>query len=199
MCIFENDFAYRDFTPAHSGDDSDSSGGAWLFNPGMREMSRAESDRRAAAGEPFVLRFHVPRGEHIERSVTFTDLVYGEQSKKSSTTSKTSRCCARTGCRPTIWHRVRMTPIWNNAHHPRPGPSLEHVQARPHFRSSRRYRNSEIRPPAIADRARRRQVVKTEARSCRKRDNVSRRRFPSGGVRQLSLSPRLESQGQPEK
>ena len=33
---------------------------AWLFNPGMREMSKEESDLRANAGEPFVLRFRVP-------------------------------------------------------------------------------------------------------------------------------------------
>src|SRR5690242_8521675 len=52
--IFDKNLAYRDFTPAHSGDDGPSSAqGAWLFNPGMREMSREESDRRAAAGEPF--------------------------------------------------------------------------------------------------------------------------------------------------
>ena len=31
--------------------------GTWLFNPGARELSRAESDRRAAAGEPFALAF----------------------------------------------------------------------------------------------------------------------------------------------
>ena len=41
--------------------------------PGMRELSREESDRRAAAGEPFVFRFRVPR--EIERTVTFEDQV----------------------------------------------------------------------------------------------------------------------------
>src|SRR3982751_5717841 len=47
--IFEKGLAYRDFTPAHSGDDNDesSSQGAWLFNAGMRELSREESDCRA--------------------------------------------------------------------------------------------------------------------------------------------------------
>src|SRR4051794_412794 len=47
--------AYRDFTPAHSeeGDNKSRAGGPWLFNPGMRELSAEESDRRAAAGEPF--------------------------------------------------------------------------------------------------------------------------------------------------
>jgi glutamyl-tRNA synthetase len=78
--IFEKGLAYRDFTPA-TGGDSEKSGaqGTWLFNPGMRELSREESDRRAAAGEAFALRFRVPRD--IEGAVQFTDAVYGEQSK----------------------------------------------------------------------------------------------------------------------
>jgi len=78
--IFEKGLAYRDFTPAHTGD-SEKSGaqGTWLFNPGMRELSREESDRRAASGEKFALRFRVPRdGGQVVR---FTDAVYGEQMK----------------------------------------------------------------------------------------------------------------------
>ncbi len=78
--IFAKGLAYRDFTPAHAGEDNQSgSQGAWLFNPGMREMPREESDRRAAAGEPFALRYRVPRGE--DRTLRFVDGVYGEQSK----------------------------------------------------------------------------------------------------------------------
>ena len=91
--IFEKGLAYRDFTPAHTGD-AERSGeqrsgetrsgqqGTWLFNAGMPELPRAESDRRAAAGEPFALRFRVPRetGELIR----FTDAVYGEQSKAAA-------------------------------------------------------------------------------------------------------------------
>src|SRR3954470_23273741 len=78
--IFQKDLAYRDFTPAHTGD-SEKSGaqGTWLFNPGMREMPREESDRRAAAGETFALRFRVPR--ETGQAVRFTDAVYGEQMK----------------------------------------------------------------------------------------------------------------------
>jgi len=78
--IFQKGLAYRDFTPAHIGD-SEKSGAnqTWLFNPGMRELSRAESDRRAAAGEPFALRFRVPRG--AGEPIRFTDAVYGEQTK----------------------------------------------------------------------------------------------------------------------
>ncbi|HVN93491.1 MAG TPA: glutamate--tRNA ligase [Terracidiphilus sp.] len=78
--IQEKGLAYRDFTPAHAGDDNQSGAqGAWLCNPGMREMSREESDRRAAAGEPFALRYRVPRG--LGRVLRFADSVYGEQTK----------------------------------------------------------------------------------------------------------------------
>ena len=82
--IFAKGLAYRDFTPAHATDDENSSAqGAWLFNPGMREMSRAESDRRAAAGEPFALRYRVPRGPDsgVARILHFVDGVYGAQSR----------------------------------------------------------------------------------------------------------------------
>jgi glutamyl-tRNA synthetase len=81
--ILEKRLAYRDFTPAHSGD-SERSGtqGTWLFNPGMRELSTTESDRRAAGGEPFALRFRVPR--EAGQMVRFTDAVYGEQVKEAA-------------------------------------------------------------------------------------------------------------------
>ena len=78
--IFAKGLAYRDFTPAHAAEGELSSAqGAWLCNPGMRELSREESDRRAASGEPFALRYRVPRGDG--RTLRFKDGVYGEQSK----------------------------------------------------------------------------------------------------------------------
>jgi len=92
--IFQKGLAYRDFTPAHTGDTEKSGAhGTWLFNPGMRELSREESDRRAAAGEPFALRFRVPRDgvwgqppsavrfAEGKFSVHFDDAVYGKQVK----------------------------------------------------------------------------------------------------------------------
>jgi glutamyl-tRNA synthetase len=96
--IFEKGLAYRDFTPAHTGAAEKSGAqGTWLFNPGARELTREESDRRAAAGEPFALRFRVPRGETMwgqppsavrfaegKLSVHFTDAVYGEQVKSAA-------------------------------------------------------------------------------------------------------------------
>ena len=96
--IFQKGLAYRDFTPAHTGD-SERSGaqGTWLFNPGMRELAREESDRRAAAGEPFALRFRVPRDGIMwgqppsavrfaegKLCVHFNDAVYGQQVKAAA-------------------------------------------------------------------------------------------------------------------
>jgi glutamyl-tRNA synthetase len=77
--IFERGLAYRDFTPASTEEIDKSHTGAWLFNPGQRELSREESDHRASRGEKFVLRFRVPRG--TGDVVTFQDLVYSGQSK----------------------------------------------------------------------------------------------------------------------
>ena len=86
--ILDRGLAYRDFTP-QAGSSSESAeiekthtGGAWLCNPGQREISREESDRRAASGEKFVLRFRVPRD--TGEAITFHDLVYGEQTKMTS-------------------------------------------------------------------------------------------------------------------
>jgi glutamyl-tRNA synthetase len=81
--ILAKGLAYRDFTPASSGEPAgDYSDGPWLFNAAMRELPREESERRAAAGEPFVLRFRVPR--ETRDAVTFADLVYGTQSKATA-------------------------------------------------------------------------------------------------------------------
>jgi glutamyl-tRNA synthetase len=81
--IFEQGLAYRDFTPASNKEDDDGhAGGPWLFNPGMRELTREESDRRAAAGEGFVLRFRVPREPGA--TVGFADAVYGAQAKAAN-------------------------------------------------------------------------------------------------------------------
>lgn len=81
--IFQKGLAYRDFTRARVDAEEKPYGeGAWLFNPGMRELSKEESDRRAAAGEPFVLRFRVPR--ETRESISFRDEVFGEQTKTTA-------------------------------------------------------------------------------------------------------------------
>jgi glutamyl-tRNA synthetase len=84
--ILAKGLAYRDFTPAAQvliqGDDEPRPEGHWLFNAGMRELSQEESDRRAASGEPFVLRYRVPREALAE--VVVDDLVYGRVSKSTA-------------------------------------------------------------------------------------------------------------------
>ncbi len=81
--LLQKDLAYRDFTPAATELESEKShtGTPWLFHSGQREISRAESDRRAAAGEPFVLRFRVPR-ETVPQ-ICFDDAVYGPQGRST--------------------------------------------------------------------------------------------------------------------
>jgi glutamyl-tRNA synthetase len=80
--IFEKGLAYRDFTPAHTGDTEKSGAqGTWLFNAAMRNLSAQESERRASAGETFALRFRVPRDG---QEVRFNDAVYGEQVKATA-------------------------------------------------------------------------------------------------------------------
>ena len=120
--------AYRDFTPAHTADEEHSSSqGAWLFNPGMRELSREESDRRAASGEPFALRYRVPRGEHFV--LRFTDAVYG-RARKAGRRSRRLRAAAfrRHADLPSrVLRRRRRSP--HQPHHPRPGSPDQHLQA----------------------------------------------------------------------
>ena len=83
QAVFAKGLAYRDFTPAGAeGEEKSHSGGPWLFNAGMREMPGEESDRRAAAGEPYVLRFRVPRETRAD--VKFRDAVYGDQCKATA-------------------------------------------------------------------------------------------------------------------
>src|ERR1700683_4039414 len=46
--ILERGMAYRDFTPLDLDEGEKAhTGGAWLFNPGQRDISREESDHRA--------------------------------------------------------------------------------------------------------------------------------------------------------
>ena len=80
--IFEKGLAYRDFTPAGAGGDRDWTEGAQLFNATMRSLPREESQRRADAGEKFVLRFKVPRDS--EEQIRFDDIVYGAQAKATA-------------------------------------------------------------------------------------------------------------------
>ncbi len=80
--LLANGHAYRDFTPETEASPATRGTAPWLCNPGMRELSSAASDRRAAAGEPFVLRFRVPREQ--AGGVPFRDLVLKKQFRRFS-------------------------------------------------------------------------------------------------------------------
>jgi glutamyl-tRNA synthetase len=84
--------AYRDFTPREERADANvkkdiaerarahaAEGIDHRSNP-FRELSREESDRRAAAGEPFAIRLKVAR----EGTSRFSDIVYAEQERAYS-------------------------------------------------------------------------------------------------------------------
>ena len=81
--------AYRDFTPKEERDDANvkqghrrprarhaAEGIDQRSNP-FRDLPEEESDRRAAAGEPFAIRLKVAR----EGKSRFDDIVYGQQER----------------------------------------------------------------------------------------------------------------------
>jgi glutamyl-tRNA synthetase len=84
--------AYRDFTPKEEREDKSvkqgivdrarahAAEGIDHRSNQYRELSREESDRRAAAGEPFAIRLKVAR-EGVSR---FADIVYGDQERAFS-------------------------------------------------------------------------------------------------------------------
>jgi len=87
--LVEEGKAYRDFTPKEQRDDKQvkqeiaerarahaNEGVDQRSNP-FRDLSKEESDRRAAAGEPFAVRLKVPTHGHTR----FDDIVYGPQER----------------------------------------------------------------------------------------------------------------------
>jgi glutamyl-tRNA synthetase len=90
--LVEEGKAYRDFTPKEQREDKSVKQGIvdrarahaaegidHRSNP-FRELTREESERRAAAGEPFAIRLKVAR-EGVSR---FADIVYGDQERSHS-------------------------------------------------------------------------------------------------------------------
>jgi glutamyl-tRNA synthetase len=90
--LVEEGKAYRDFTPKEQRDDANVKQGIaeraraqaaeginQRGNP-FRELTGDESDRRAAAGEPFAIRLKVP----LEGQTKFDDIVYGPQERSYS-------------------------------------------------------------------------------------------------------------------
>src|SRR5687768_12911706 len=90
--LLEEGKAYRDFTPKEQRDDKDvkqniserartqSVEGVDPRSNPYRDLSKEESDRRAAAGEPFAVRLKVA----VEGQTKFDDIVYGPQEREHS-------------------------------------------------------------------------------------------------------------------
>ncbi len=77
--LLANGWAYRDFTPKQARDEASLKQAIVkerVVNP-FRQLSKDESDARAAAGEPFVIRFKVPE----EGQTQFDDAVFGLQER----------------------------------------------------------------------------------------------------------------------
>ncbi|MGH9802086.1 MAG: glutamate--tRNA ligase, partial [Blastocatellia bacterium] len=77
--LLESGWAYRDFTPKQERDDAtikQDIAREKVVNP-FRDFPKVESDARAAAGEPFVIRFKVPE----EGKTQFDDAVFGLQER----------------------------------------------------------------------------------------------------------------------
>jgi glutamyl-tRNA synthetase len=82
--LLEAGAAYRDFTPKAERSDAEvkqqvaaAARQPMVLNP-YRDLPRAESDARAAAGEPFIIRFKVP----TEGRTSFVDSVFGLQERE---------------------------------------------------------------------------------------------------------------------
>ncbi|HKR15190.1 MAG TPA: glutamate--tRNA ligase [Pyrinomonadaceae bacterium] len=87
--LVEEGKAYRDFTPKEQRDDKDvkqniaeraraqSMEGVDPRSNPFRDLPKEESERRAAAGEPFAVRLKVP----VEGQTRFDDIVYGTQER----------------------------------------------------------------------------------------------------------------------
>jgi glutamyl-tRNA synthetase len=159
--ILAKGLAYRDFTPAEVEERRKAhTGGAWLSNPGQREISREESDPRRRWEK---VRAAFSRAARHRRSRYVHDLVYGEQSK-----SRRYR-----GLRPAAQQRRahvssgflrRRCGSAHQPHRARAGPPDEHVQAHPDFPRGRR-RAAAIRASAAAHRARWQQAFQAHSRA----------------------------------
>ncbi len=183
--ILAKGLAYRDFTPLEvETEEKNHMEGHWISHPAMRELSREESDRRAAAGEPFVVRYRVPR--ESREAVTFTDLVYGEQSK--ATADIEDFALLRSNTLPTyhmascaddadlrISHIIRGQDHLTN--------TFKHVLI---------FEALGVNPPQFAhlplvDCARWLEAVETQARPGGQRHHLSRRRLPAAHLRQFPV------------
>ena len=101
--------------------------GAWLFNPGMRELSREESDRRAAAGE--TVRAALSRSPRREphSALCRRRLRRAVQARRRGRRLRPAAFRRHADLPPRLLRRRRRSP--HQPHHPRPGSPDQHLQA----------------------------------------------------------------------
>ena len=83
LAVLAEGKAYRSFASAEELEaqrkQAEAEKRPWLRDRASRDLSPGESDRRAAAGEPFAIRFRVPDDDGATR---FDDAVYGPQERR---------------------------------------------------------------------------------------------------------------------
>ncbi len=145
--------------------------GPWLFNAGMRELSTEESDRRAAAGEPFVLRYRVPRGVRRRRGGGRSGLRASDQGRRRHRGFRAAALQRRADLSHGLLRGRRRSE--NHPHPARAGAPGQHLQAHSDFRGAR-FSAAAVRASAAADRAGRLQAFEAQARAGGQRHHLSR-------------------------
>ena len=173
--IFEKGLAYRDFTPAHTGE-SEKSGAQ---GTGCSILACANFPARKATAAPppesrLRLRFRVPRDS--EQLIRFTDAVYGEQVKASRRHRRFRPAAQRRHADLSSGLLRRRCRPAHQPHHSRPGPSHQHLQACADFRGCRLHAAA-VRAPAVAGRARWNQAFQAPPRTGGERHHLPRRRL----------------------
>ena len=132
--IFAEGLAYRDFTPAERGGQREigRAGDRGCSTPACASCPREESDRRAAAGEPFVLRFRVPRETRAARSLRRRGLRRAIEIHGRYRGFRAAAQRRHADLSHGLLRRRRRSA--HQPHHPRPGPPHQHLQARADLR-----------------------------------------------------------------
>ena len=218
--IFAKGLAYRDFTPAHAGPAFRKSTTS-LPPPRLRlsphgssipACERCRAKRATAAlpaGEPFALRYRVPRGPDsgVARILHFVDAVYGAQSHPADEVEDFA--LLRSVGAPK--DRSSSLGLWDGmpTYHlascvDDADLRISHIiRGQDHLTNTYKHllifealgaAGAAVRPSAAAGRARRRQALQTQTRPGGQRHHLSRCRLSAPGLRQLPLPPRLVAQ-----
>ena len=158
-------------------------GETFRYSGAGREIPKEESDRRAAAGEPFVVRLKMP-----DEPIVVDDLVQGRVEFPAELARRLRpRALRRPPALPLLRLRRRRGD-GDHARRARRRPPREHAEARRALPRARR-RGAEVRAPRDDPRHRRQEALEAARRG--RRRGVPRPGAPPRGARQLPRAPRL--------